>query len=75
MTEIKPPIEKCITCERYDHEQGRMKNRLRCTFGCEDYKQKCASSAIAYNRAVSGEEYDYKVLYEHGKKVFGSGGQ
>ena len=66
-------IEKCKSCNRYDKEQDRMKNKLFCMFNCEEYKQEMAQRAIAYNRAVSGEDFDKEPIYEHGKKVFGSG--
>ena len=66
-------IEKCNSCNRYDKEQDRMRNKLFCMFSCEEYKQEMAQRVIAYNRAVSGEDFDKEPIYEHGKKVFGSG--
>lgn len=68
-------IEKCKSCNRYDKEQDRMKNKLYCIFSCEEYKQEMAQRAIAYNRAVSGNNFDKEPIYEHGKKVFGSGAE
>ena len=67
------PIEKCRTCEKYDHVNKRMRNKLRCMVGCEEFKEDQTRKAFEYNRAVSGEEFDTKELYEHGNKIFGSG--
>ena len=66
-------IEKCKTCPRYDHDNDRYRNKLWCIFSCEDFQTDQARKIFEYNRAVSGEEFDTKELYEHGKKVSGSG--
>lgn len=67
------PIEKCKTCERYDHVNHKMMNKLRCMTGCDEYMLDQSIRAYNYNRVVSGENFDTEVMYEHGKKVFGSG--
>ena len=67
------PIEKCKMCERYNHEEDKMRNKLRCMVGCKEYMQHEAQKAYKYNRAVSGEEFDAEILYEHGSVVLGSG--
>lgn len=67
------PIEKCRTCEKYDHTNKRMRNKLRCMVGCEEYIQDQSKKAFEYNRAVSGDKFDTEEIYEHGQKVFGSG--
>lgn len=46
------PIEKCKSCERYDHERGKTRNKLYCTFSCEEYKTEMMIRAIAYNKGV-----------------------
>ncbi len=66
-------IDKCNTCSRYDHKNNRMRNKLRCMFQCEEYILDQARRAFEYNRAVSGDDFDIKSIYEHGKQVFGSG--
>jgi len=73
MEEYKYPIEKCKNCNRFNHEEGKMKNKLKCMFSCEDYILDQSTKAFEYNRSVSGEEFDKEIIYEHGKKVFGSG--
>ena len=66
-------IEKCKTCTGYDPVNMRHRNGLMCTFGCEEQKQYASQKAIEWNRAVSGENFDNTELFEHGKKVYGSG--
>jgi len=68
------PIDKCKTCDRYDHSNMRQKNKLRCMFSCDELQTYQAKKAFQYNRAVSGDSFDTEVMYEHGKKVIGSGG-
>ena len=70
---IDYPIEKCKSCEKYDHINHKMRNKLRCMFACEDYKLDQSIRILQYNRAVSGDEFDNETMYEHGKKVYGSG--
>ena len=70
---IKPPINECQRCPRYDKELGRQRNKLWCMLGCEPFIQEQMAKAYAYNRAVSGEDFDTEEIYEHGNKVFGSG--
>lgn len=67
-------ISKCKTCRYYDGKTDKPKNKLRCTFGCEEYIRDSAQRALAYNRAVSGDNFDCEEIYEHGKRVYGSGG-
>ena len=68
----KYPIEKCKTCDRYNHQEHRRKNKLRCMFTCDEYMEEMARRAMAYNIAVSGEDFGTHAEYEHGTKVFGS---
>ena len=70
---IDYPIEKCKSCKKYDNINHKMKNKLRCMFYCEDYLEDQAKKILQYNRAVSGDEFDTEIIYEHGKKVYGSG--
>lgn len=70
---IKPPIDKCNDCPRYNKELGRQRNKLRCMVGCKPYIEYQEMKAIEYNRAVSGEDFDTEEIYEHGNKVLGSG--
>ncbi len=65
--------DKCKTCEKYDKSNHKMKNKLRCMFDCKEYQTEQARRAFEYNRAVSDDNFDTEPLYEHGKKVFGSG--
>lgn len=67
------PIEKCKSCDRYNHDKMCMRNKLRCMFKCEEYIANQSRRIFAYNRAVSGEEFDTTEMFEHGKKVVGSG--
>lgn len=69
----KYPIEKCKSCDKFNHDKKCMKNKLRCMFKCEEYISDQSRKSFEYNRTVSGEEFDTKELYEHGKKVAGSG--
>ncbi len=66
-------IEKCKTCESFNHDTGKMRNKLRYMFMCEDYQKEQHRQAMIYNRSVCGEEFDSKPLYEHGNRVYGSG--
>jgi len=43
-------------------------------FSCDELQTYQAKKAFQYNRAVSGDSFDTEVMYEHGKKVIGSGG-
>ena len=67
------PIQKCKKCERYDETNHRMKNKLRCMLSCKEYQEDQSRRAFEYNRAVSGDSFDTETMYEHGKRVFGSG--
>ena len=67
------PIEKCKTCDKFDHENQKMRNKLRCMITCEELQKEQSRKAFEYNRAVSGDDFDTQELFEHGKKVFGSG--
>ncbi len=67
------PINKCKSCVRYDHENYKMKNKLRCMFSCNEYMIYLKRKAIEYNRAVSSDDFDTNEIFEHGKKVVGSG--
>ena len=66
-------IEKCKTCESFNRDTGKMRNKLRCMFMCADSQMEQHRQAMIYNRSVCGEEFDSKPLYEHGKRVYGSG--
>ena len=65
--------DKCKSCERYNHEQDRMKNKLWCMCNCDEYEKEMSQRMFEYNRSVSGEVFDNQEIYEHDKKVFGSG--
>jgi hypothetical protein len=67
------PIEDCKKCDKYDHEKHKMRNIQRCMFTCLEYQKEQERRMFEYNRAVSGDSYDSTSLYEHGKKVVGSG--
>ena len=67
------PTEKCKNCAKFDHEKQRMRNKLRCMFMCDEYEKVQSQKIFEYNRAVSDENFDTQELFEHGKKVFGSG--
>ena len=41
-------------------------------FTCDEYMEEMARRALAYNIAVSGEDFGTHAEYEHGTKVFGS---
>jgi hypothetical protein len=69
----KYPILKCANCKRYNKEENRQRNKLFCTFKCDEYIQEMSRMAFEYNRAVSDGNFDTKKQYEHGKEVFGSG--
>lgn len=66
-------IEKCNTCSLFDTETNTTKNKLRCIFGCEEYKMEQARKIFEYNRSVSGDNFDTEVLYQHSTPVYGSG--
>lgn len=66
-------IEKCKGCNRFNSEKGVMRNKLWCMLGCEEYQKYQSRKAFEYNKSVSGEEFDTRVLYEHGNEVYGSG--
>ena len=66
-------MDKCMSCSQYNKETNKPKNKLRCMLGCEPFIQEQMAKAYAYNRAVSGEDFDTEEMYEHGNKVFGSG--
>ena len=63
----------CRGCEFYNEEADDTKNWIRCVFGCEDYIRLANAKAYAYNKAVSGDDFETEVIYEHGHKVYGSG--
>ena len=65
---MKYPIEKCKDCEWYNHEKGRMYNKLRCMVDCEELRNEATARAIAYNLAVSDGNIPE---YEMGSKVLG----
>ena len=67
------PTKKCIKCDKFNHEKQRMRNKLRCMFMCDEYEKVQSRKIYEYNRAVSGDDFDTQELFEHGKKVFGSG--
>ncbi len=67
------PIEACKKCDKYDHEKHEMRNIQRCMFTCLEYQKEQERRMLEYNRAVSGDTFDTTPLYEHGKKVVGSG--
>ena len=62
----------CKGCDRYDEENDRMKNRIYCTFGCEEYRKISSMRAYEYNKATSIGNFA-EEQFEHGNKVFGSG--
>lgn len=62
----------CKGCDRYDDKNDRMKNRLFCTFGCEEYRKISSMRAYEYNKATSVGDFA-EEQFEHGNKVFGSG--
>lgn len=64
----------CNGCDRYDDENDRMKNKLYCTFGCEEYRRISSARAYEYNKATSVGDFT-KAQFEHGNKVFGSGNE
>lgn len=66
-------IEKCKTCNKYNHKKDCIKNKLWCMFGCDDYMREMDRRIFEYNRTVSGDNFDTEVLHEHGKEVYGSG--
>lgn len=66
-------IEKCDTCSLWDSENNTSRNRLRCVFGCEEYKLEQCRKSFEYNRSVSGDNFDTEELYQHSTKVYGSG--
>ena len=70
---MKIKIKQCDKCERYDLQNDKMRNGIYCMFSCESLKRELAERAYEYNRSVSGEEFDTQELFEHGKKVYGSG--
>ena len=45
---IPMKIDKCDTCEMYDHEKDCMRNELRCMFTCEDLIQYQTKQAAMY---------------------------
>ena len=45
---IPKKIDKCGTCERYDHGNDRMRNELQCMFACEDLIQYQTELAVMY---------------------------
>lgn len=67
------PIEQCKSCDRYDHVNHKMKNKLKCMVGCDEYAIDQTRRIYEYNRAVSGEDFDTEPIYEHGNQVFWSG--
>lgn len=67
------PIEKCKTCERFNHSTGKFRNKLRCMVDCEEYREYQSIKMFEYNRAVSDDNFDTEVIYEHSQEVFGSG--
>lgn len=67
------PLEKCKTCDRFNHDTGKMRNKLICTFFCEEYRICQEKKAIEFNRAVSLDDFDEKKIYQHSTLVFGSG--
>lgn len=67
------PIEKCKTCERFNHSTGKFRNKLRCMVDCEEYQEYQSIKIFEYNRAVSDDGFDTEVMYEHNQEVFGSG--
>lgn len=64
----KYPTEKCKTCDRYNHEAGRVSNRLRCLVDCDDLRIEHRKRAIEYNLAVSDGDIQ---KYEMGREVLG----
>lgn len=62
----------CKGCNRYDEENDRMKNRIYCTFGCEEYRRISSERAYEYNKATSVGSFT-ETQFEHGNKVFGTG--
>jgi hypothetical protein len=62
------PIKKCKTCDEYNHEKGRMYNKLRCMVDCEELRIEATARAIAYNLAASDGN---TPEYEMGSKVLG----
>lgn len=62
----------CKGCNKYDDENDRMKNRLYCTFGCEEYRRISTMRAYEYNKAISVGNFT-EAQFEHGNKIFGSG--
>lgn len=53
-------------------KNDRMKNKLYCTFGCEEYRKISSIRAYEYNKATSVGDFA-EEQFEHGNKVFGSG--
>ena len=62
------PIEKCKNCDWYNHERGKVFNKLHCIVDCEELKEVQYRRAIEYNLAVSGGNIPE---YEMGSKVLG----
>lgn len=45
---IPKKIDKCDTCERYNHEKDCMRNELRCMFTCDDLIKYQTEQAAMY---------------------------
>jgi hypothetical protein len=67
------PIKSCEKCNKYDHGNHKMRNKLRCMVVCFEYQKEQERRMLEYNRAVSGDSFNTTYMYEHGKMVVGSG--
>jgi len=48
-------LEKCKTCSRWDHDKHRMRNKLYCTFACDERIKHQNKIATDYNASVERE--------------------